>query len=59
MHGLPPETMSMTHIVALSPTLPIIADAPPRTRTRFLEFFAANIRNANTRRPYAARRATV
>ena len=43
----------MTSLVALSPTLPIIADAPQRTRTRFLEFFAANIRNANTRRAYA------
>lgn len=43
----------MTSLVALPPTLPIIADAPQRTRTRFLEFFAANIRNANTRRAYA------
>lgn len=43
----------MTTIVTLSPALPIIAAAPQRTRTRFLEFFAANIRNANTRRAYA------
>ncbi|WP_336975219.1 tyrosine-type recombinase/integrase [Sphingobium aromaticiconvertens] len=43
----------MTSLVTLSPTLPIIADASQRTRTRFLEFFAANIRNANTRRAYA------
>jgi site-specific recombinase XerD len=46
-------TGPITNLVSLSPTLPIIADAPPRTRTRFLEFFAANIRNANTRRAYA------
>lgn len=43
----------MTSLVTLPMALPIIADAPQRTRTRFLEFFAANIRNANTRRAYA------
>jgi site-specific recombinase XerD len=32
---------------------PIIAEAPAATRTRFLEFFAAAIRNPNTRRAYA------
>jgi site-specific recombinase XerD len=43
----------MTSLVTLPMALPIIADAPQQTRTRFLEFFAANIRNANTRRAYA------
>lgn len=39
---------------ALAPTqFPIIAEAPAQTRTRFLEFFAAAIRNPNTRRAYA------
>lgn len=33
--------------------IPIIAEAPAQTRTRFLEFFAAAIRNPNTRRAYA------
>ncbi|HLK60590.1 MAG TPA: tyrosine-type recombinase/integrase [Chthonomonadaceae bacterium] len=38
-----------THLV-----LPrIIADADQRTQERFFEFFAANIRNGNTRRAYA------
>lgn len=35
------------------PMVPIIAEAPAETRTRFLEFFAAAIRNPNTRRAYA------
>lgn len=36
------------------PALPaLIADAGDRTRMRFIEFFAANIRNPNTRRAYA------
>ena len=43
----------MTSLAPLSSSLPIIADAPQRTRMRFLEFFAANIRNPNTRRAYA------
>ena len=43
----------MTSLAPLSSMLPIIADAPQRTRMRFLEFFAANIRNSNTRRAYA------
>ena len=43
----------MSGLVSLSSSLPIIADAPQRTRMRFLEFFAANIRNPNTRRAYA------
>ncbi|MDH7641150.1 tyrosine-type recombinase/integrase [Sphingomonas oryzagri] len=44
----------MTALSALpSPTLPaLIAAEPDRVRTRFLEFFAAEIRNANTRRAY-------
>jgi integrase/recombinase XerC len=37
-----------------SPALPaLIAAAGERARTRFLEFFAANIRNPHTRRAYA------
>lgn len=36
------------------PALPaLIANAGDRTRMRFIEFFAANIRNPNTRRAYA------
>lgn len=36
------------------PALPaLIVDAGDRTRMRFIEFFAANIRNPNTRRAYA------
>jgi site-specific recombinase XerD len=45
--------VSMTGLAILSSTPALIADAPPRTRLRFLEFFAANIRNLNTRRAYA------
>lgn len=33
--------------------IPIIAEASAHTRTRFMEFFAAAIRNTNTRRAYA------
>lgn len=33
--------------------IPIIAEAPAQARMRFLEFFAAAIRNPNTRRAYA------
>lgn len=33
--------------------IPIIVEASAQTRTRFLEFFAAAIRNPNTRRAYA------
>ncbi|WP_206378081.1 site-specific integrase [Sphingobium psychrophilum] len=32
---------------------PIVAEAPPHVHMRFLEFFAANIRNPHTRRAYA------
>ena len=32
---------------------PIVAEAAPHVHMRFLEFFAANIRNPNTRRAYA------
>jgi site-specific recombinase XerD len=35
------------------PIVPIIAQASAHARTRFLEFFAAAIRNPNTRRAYA------
>jgi hypothetical protein len=45
----------MNHLVALrSPTLPaLVAAAGERAGMRFLEFFAANIRNPHTRRAYA------
>jgi site-specific recombinase XerD len=45
----------MTAVQPLQATaLPaLIADAGDRTRMRFIEFFAANIRNPNTRRAYA------
>lgn len=32
---------------------PIVAEAQPHVHMRFLEFFAANIRNPHTRRAYA------
>lgn len=42
------------YLTTLSPLqLPIIAQANAQARTRFLEFFAAAIRNPNTRRAYA------
>lgn len=31
----------------------LISDAPAETQVRFLEFFAANIRNPNTHKAYA------
>jgi hypothetical protein len=40
-------------IVSASATPAIIAHAGERARMRFLEFFAAQIRNPNTRRSYA------
>jgi site-specific recombinase XerD len=41
-------------IIRAAGTLPaIVAEAPEHTRVRFLEFFAAAIRNPNTRRAYA------
>ena len=43
----------MKSLISLSAAPPIIAEASQRTRMRFLEFFAANIRNPNTRRAYA------
>ena len=43
----------MSGLALLTSTPPLIAEAPPRTQMRFLEFFAANIRNPNTRRAYA------
>ena len=36
-----------------SPALPVAAAAGARASMRFLEFFAANIRNAHTRRAHA------
>src|SRR5271169_1360579 len=50
----------MTALVAITPTRPsgahlpaLVASSGDRARIRFLEFFAANIRNKNTRRAYA------
>ena len=43
----------MTGLISLSSAPVIIAEASQATRMRFLEFFAANIRNPNTRRAYA------
>ncbi len=42
-------------LISSSPALniPIVTDAPPHARERFLTFFAAAIRNPNTRRAYA------
>jgi site-specific recombinase XerD len=47
--------MGMNKIALItSPALPaLIADAGEHTRIRFMEFFAANIRNPHTRRAYA------
>ena len=47
----------MNQVVPLpSVTLPaLVAAAGERTSMRFLEFFAANIRNPHTRRAYARR----
>ncbi len=45
----------MNHLAPLSPaiSLPIlIATSGERAQLRFLEFFAASIRNPNTRRAY-------
>jgi Site-specific recombinase XerD len=39
--------------VATTLHIPIIAQSSAQTRTRFMEFFAAAIRNPNTRRAYA------
>jgi integrase/recombinase XerC len=40
--------------LVIAPSVPVLVDAAgDRTRIRFLEFFAANIRNKNTRRAYA------
>ena len=46
----------MTSSLALRssiPLPPLIAQAGPQAQMRFLEFFAATIRNPNTRRAYA------
>jgi len=46
--------MSQLATITGTPALPaIIVSAGERAQIRFLEFFAANIRNANTRRAYA------
>jgi hypothetical protein len=39
-------------LIGTSPTLPVLA-AGERASKRFIEFFAANIRNPHTRRGYA------
>jgi integrase/recombinase XerC len=40
--------------LAATPSVPVLVNASgPRAEIRFLEFFAANIRNKNTRRSYA------
>jgi integrase/recombinase XerC len=40
--------------LALAPSVPALVNASgPRAEIRFLEFFAANIRNGHTRRAYA------
>ncbi len=43
----------MSDLVAVSPALPLVASASDHTKRRFAEFFAANIRNPNTRAAYA------
>jgi site-specific recombinase XerC len=46
----------MNRLVVLAPTLPVpvlVAAAGDKASSRFLEFFAANIRNPNTRRAYS------
>jgi integrase/recombinase XerC len=44
----------MNQLARLSPALPtLVATADEHAQRRFLEFFAANIRNPNTRRAYA------
>ena len=45
--------MAALSILPIGPTLPaLIADADPRGRLRFLEFFSVTIRNPHTRRAY-------
>lgn len=49
-----PTRASLAAPLPARPALPALIDqAGPRAQLRFLEFFAANIRNANTRRAYA------
>jgi integrase/recombinase XerC len=45
----------VNNLAVISPLsqLPMLAPAGEHAQTRFLEFFAANIRNKNTRRAYA------
>jgi site-specific recombinase XerC len=48
------SSSSLTPVLRASPTLPaLVAAAGERAGMRFLEFFAANIRNPHTRRAYA------
>jgi hypothetical protein len=48
-----PGGKKMNALVALSPPPALVAIAGERASMRFLEFFAANIRNPHTRRAYA------
>jgi integrase/recombinase XerC len=50
------QLMAASFIVSRLPT--IVANADETARTRFLEFFAAQIRNRHTRRAYAQPKAT-
>src|SRR5271168_5158329 len=45
--------MNQLSVLAGSPAPALVATAGDRAQIRFLEFFAANIRNKNTRRAYA------
>jgi site-specific recombinase XerC len=45
--------MTTLPVVAIAPIPQLITAAGERARMRFLEFFAANIRNPHTRRAYA------
>lgn len=55
MHPAPTKTTNATiTVTSSSPILPaIIVDAGEKAGKRFIEFFTATIRNANTRRAYA------
>jgi site-specific recombinase XerD len=48
-----PALTTYTPAIVGPSSLPIIAEAPAAAQVRFLEFFAAAIRNPNTRRAYA------
>ena len=51
---IPISQSKLVHISDSSPLVPVlIADAGEHAARRFLEFFAATIRNPNTRMAYA------